>query len=179
MPASITPKKRLNLVHNPYTMKHLTTLLLLFISLAANAQNKKGKPLPEISLPNPLGTEVAVSTLKGKVVLVDFWASWCRPCRMNNPKLVDVYARFKEKGFEIYAISIDENKGAWMAAVAEDKMFWTNVVDTKGWRSTVLSSFNVEAIPSNLLIDKKGMIRAYDIAAEDLDKAITNLLAEQ
>ena len=160
-------------------MRHLITLLLLSICVFATAQNKKGKPLPEITLPNPLGTEVPVSSLKGKVVLVDFWASWCRPCRMNNPKLVDVYERLKDKGFEIYAVSIDENKGAWMAAVAEDKMFWTNVVDTRGWRSTVLSSFNVEAIPSNLLIDKKGMIRGYDISPDDLDKAINNLLAEQ
>lgn len=159
-------------------MKHLTFLLFLFISILATAQNKKGKPLPEISLPNPVGTEVSVSSLKGKVVLVDFWASWCRPCRINNPKLVDVYEKFKEKGFEIYAVSIDENKGAWISAVAEDKMFWTNVVDTRGWRSTVLSAFNVEAIPSNLLIDKKGMIRGYDIAPEDLDKMINNLLAE-
>ncbi len=159
-------------------MKHLITLLLLNISIFANAQNKKGKPLPEISLPNPMGAEVSVSSLKGKVVLIDFWASWCRPCRINNPKLVSVYEKFKEKGFEIYAISIDENKGAWISAVAEDKMFWTNVVDTRGWRSTVLSSFNVEAIPSNLLIDKKGMIRSYDISPDDLDKAIDKLLAE-
>lgn len=159
-------------------MRHLTTLLLLCICIFANAQNKKGKPLPEISLPNPMGTEIPVSSLKGKVVLVDFWASWCKPCRMNNPKLVGVYDKFKEQGFEIYAVSIDENKGAWIAAVTEDKMFWTNVVDTRGWRSTVLSSFNVEAIPSNLLIDKKGMIRGYDVIPDDLDKMINNLLAE-
>lgn len=160
-------------------MKQLAILLLLCSSLAALAQNKKGKPLPEISLPNPIGTEIPVSSLKGKVVLVDFWASWCKPCRMNNPKLVTVYEKFKDKGFEIYAVSIDENKAQWMMAITEDKMFWTHVVDTKGWRSTVLSSFNVEAIPSNLLVDKKGMIRGYDLAAEDLDKAINNLLAEQ
>lgn len=159
-------------------MRHLITLLLLSICIFANAQNKKGKPLPEFSLPNPMGAEVPVSSLKGKVVLIDFWASWCRPCRINNPKLVSVYDKFKEKGFEIYAVSIDENKGAWISAVAEDKMFWTNVVDTRGWRSTVLSTFNVEAIPSNLLIDKKGMIRGYDIAPDDLDKMINNLLAE-
>ena len=97
-------------------MKHLCTLFFLFIALTATAQNKKGKPLPEISLPNPLGTEIPVSSLKWKVVLVDFWASWCRPCRMNNPKLVDVYERLRDKGFEIYAVSIDENKGAWMSA---------------------------------------------------------------
>ncbi|HLO81041.1 MAG TPA: TlpA disulfide reductase family protein [Chitinophagaceae bacterium] len=159
-------------------MKHLTILIFLGISIFAAAQNKKGKPLPDISLPNPMGTEVPVSSLKGKVVLVDFWASWCKPCRNNNPKLVGVYEKFKEKGFEIYAVSIDENKGAWVSAVAEDKMFWTNVVDTKGWRSTVLSTFNVQAIPSNLLIDKKGMIRGYDVAPEHLDKMINNLLAE-
>jgi thiol-disulfide isomerase/thioredoxin len=159
-------------------MRSLTTLLLLSISLFVNAQNKKGKPIPEISLPGPMGTELTVSSLKGKVVLVDFWASWCKPCRYNNPKLVSVYEKFKEKGFEIYAISIDENKGSWMSAITEDKMFWTNVVDSRGWRSTVLSTFNVEAIPANLLIDKKGMIRGYDIQPEDLDKAINNLLAE-
>jgi thiol-disulfide isomerase/thioredoxin len=159
-------------------MKHLFILLLLSTSLFANAQNKKGKPLPEISLPGPAGAEVSVSSLKGKVVLIDFWASWCRPCRMNNPKLVEVYNTHHEKGFEIYAVSIDTDKSAWMQAVTTDKMFWTNVIDTRGGNSTILTNFNVEAIPSNLLIDKKGMIRGYDLAPEDLPKAINNLLAE-
>jgi thiol-disulfide isomerase/thioredoxin len=159
-------------------MKQLLILLLLSASLFTNAQNKKGKPLREISLPGPLGTEVPVSSLKGKVVLIDFWASWCRPCRMNNPKLVDLYNAQHEKGFEIYAISIDTDKSAWMNAITTDKMFWTNVIDTRGGNSTILSNFNVQAIPSNLLIDKKGMIRGYDMAPEDLPKAISNLLAE-
>jgi thiol-disulfide isomerase/thioredoxin len=159
-------------------MKQLFVLLLLCICLVANAQNRKGKPLPEISLPGPAGTEIPVSSLKGKVVLIDFWASWCKPCRMNNPKLVEVYTAQHEKGFEIYALSIDTDKSAWMKAITSDKMFWTNVIDTDGWRSAVLSKFNIEAIPSNLLIDKKGMIRGYDMAPEDLPKAINNLLAE-
>lgn len=134
--------------------------------------------MPEINLPGPMGTEVPVSSLKGKVVLIDFWASWCRPCRMNNPRLVELYKAHHEKGFEIYAISIDTDKSAWKKAVQTDQMFWTNVIDTRGGNSTILANFNVRAIPSNLLVDKKGMIRGYDVDPEDLPKAINNLLAE-
>ena len=159
-------------------MKYLSILLLLCITVSSHAQNKKGKPMPEISLPGPMGNEISVSSLKGKVVLVDFWASWCRPCRMNNSKLVDVYEKFKDKGFEIYALSIDTDKAAWLNAITTDKMFWTNVVDTRGSRTTILPAFNVEAIPSNLLIDKNGLIRAYDVDPEDMGKMINKLLGE-
>ena len=158
-------------------------LLLAFALLVAPtnllAQNKKGKPVPEISLPGPLGNSVSLSSLKGKVILVDFWASWCRPCRNNNPNLVELHEKYKEKGFEIFSVSIDEDKSAWMAAISADHLFWPHVVDTDGWRSVVASKFSVEAIPSSFLVDKNGFIRGYDMNKDDLDKAIASLLVEE
>jgi thiol-disulfide isomerase/thioredoxin len=112
------------------------------------------------------------------VVLVDFWASWCQPCRNNNPNLVEIHDKYKEQGFEIFSVSIDKDKTAWMAAISADKLFWPQVVDVEGWQSIVLSKFNIDYIPSNMLVDKNGYIRGYDLAKEDLDKLIPTLLKE-
>lgn len=163
-------------------MKRISCLIwasLFILPVTGLSQAKKGgKRMPEISLPGPLGTEVPLSNLKGKVVLVDFWASWCKPCRLNNPNLVELHDKFKEQGFEIYGVSIDEDKSAWMSAITDDKMFWTHVVDTRGGQSTVLTSLNVSFIPSNFLVDKKGVIRGYDVQKEDLEKMIPELVKE-
>ena len=158
---------------------YLSLVLWSTLPLLGLAQSKKGgKRMPDISLPGPLGTEVPLSNLKGKVVLVDFWASWCKPCRVNNPNLVELHEKFKGEGFEIYGVSIDTDKAAWMNAITDDQMFWTHVVDTKGGQSTVLTTLNVNFIPSNFLVDKKGIIRGYDLQKEDLDKLIPELLKE-
>jgi peroxiredoxin len=159
-------------------MKHVAFILLLLISYTASSQSKIGKPIKDIKLPGPTGEEIKISTLQGKVVLVDFWASWCVPCRNNNPNLVKLYAEYKDKGFEIYAVSIDQQKSDWIQAVAADKMFWKNVIDTDGWKSYVLYYHNVRRIPSNIVVDKKGVIRAFDVPQKELSKTITDLLAE-
>ena len=134
-------------------------------------------PAPEIALPNPSGKILKLSELKGKVVLVDFWASWCGPCRAENPNVVKMYEKFKDKGFTIYSVSLDEDATKWKEAIVKDKLTWTNhVSDFKGWKSSVVANFGIEGIPYTVLLNKEGKIIGKNLRGEKLEETLNELL---
>ena len=158
-------------------MKNLLFLwLLLTISLAGFSQPKKGKPAPEIALLNMEGNRVSLSDLKGRVVLIDFWASWCGPCRYNNPRLAKLYLKYHEKGFEILGVSLDNNPYSWKQAVQQDKLEWLQVNDNQGWDASVAKLYQVNAIPVSFLVDREGIIREIDVEGRALESKIKSLL---
>lgn len=135
-----------------------------------------GTPCPEIALPDPNGKEIRLSSFKGKVVLIDFWASWCKPCRVEMPNVIALYKKYKDKGFEIFGVSLDKDKASWVKAIKEDGITWPQVSDLKFWNSEVVPVFNVEAIPFTVLVDKNGMIAAKGLRGADLENKIKELL---
>ena len=130
----------------------------------------------DISLDDINGKEVSLSSYRGKITLLDFWASWCGPCRMENPAVVKAYKAYHDKGFDIYAVSLDASKAAWKAAVAKDSLAWTQVSDLKGWKSPAAVTYGIQAIPSNVLIDRNGIIIAKNLRGEELEKKLGELL---
>ena len=136
----------------------------------------EGSPAPELVLPQANGSNLALSSLRGKYVLIDFWASWCGPCRKENPAVVALYNRYKGKGFEIYGVSLDDSKEMWLAAVAKDGLPWPQVCDLKGGASPAAATYNVTTIPSTFLLDKNGKIIARDLRGETLATTLAHLL---
>jgi peroxiredoxin len=136
----------------------------------------EGAEVPEISLPSPEGDTIRLSSTRGSVVLVDFWASWCAPCRQENPNLVKAYNLFHRKGFQIYQVSLDKTKDAWMKGIKDDQLDkWIHVSDIQYWNSSVVSLFKIESIPANLLIDKDGRIIASNLRGERLQTKLAEL----
>lgn len=158
-------------------MKKIFLVLLMILSVSAlSAQIKKGKAAPEIKLKDTNGEFISLSSYKGKVVLLDFWASWCIPCRRNNPSLVALYEKFKGEGFEILGVSIDENNDAWKKAIEKDGLSWKQVVDNKGWNAKSTDDYIIDAIPASFLIDQEGVIRGVNLEGRELDATIKKLL---
>ncbi len=130
---------------------------------------------PEISLPNPEGDTIKLSSLRGKYVLIDFWASWCRPCRVENPNLVNSYKKYHDKGFEIYQVSLDKKKESWTEAIKSDQLNWIHVSDLQYWNSSAAQLYKVQAIPASFLIDKNGKIIAKNLRGDALDAKLSEL----
>jgi thiol-disulfide isomerase/thioredoxin len=124
---------------------------------------------PEISLPDTSGKVISLSSFKGKYVLVDFWASWCGPCRAENPKLVPVFQKYKNKNFTILGVSLDLEKVSWMDAIHTDQLTWTHISDLKQWQSEVVNLYQFDGIPFNVLVDPSGKIIASKLSAAQLD----------
>ncbi len=119
-------------------------------------------------MPTPDGEQISLYGVKGKLKIIDFWASWCGPCRMENPNMVKLYNDFKDKGLAVISVSLDERKAAWTQAIKKDGMPWIHVSDLKGWKSEVVKLFNVDAVPYILVLDENNRILAKNIRAEKL-----------
>lgn len=136
-----------------------------------------GKPAPDFQQNDQMGNAFRLSALRGKYVLLEFWASWCIPCRAENPNLVKTYKEFNKKGFEILSVSLDTNKDKWIEAIAEDKLIWKQVSDLKGWESSVNRGlFNVYQVPQNYLINPEGIIVAKNLYGDEISKTLIRLM---
>ncbi len=122
------------------------------------------------------GTMVSLSSFRGKYVLVDFWASWCGPCRMENPNVVQAYEKFKDRNFTVLGISLDRSKEAWMQAIKDDRLNWTQLSDLKFWSNEVARMYKISSIPQNILIDPNGVIISKNLRGEDLPKKLEELM---
>jgi peroxiredoxin len=122
------------------------------------------------------GTPVSLSSFRGKYVLVDFWASWCRPCRQENPNVVDAYLKYNQKNFTVLGVSLDRSRDPWLQAIRDDKLTWTHVSDLKFWNNEAAARYKVSSIPQNFLIDPTGKIIAKNLRGEELHSMLKNLL---
>ena len=138
--------------------------------------NTAGALAPDINLKTPEGETLALSSLRGKVVLIDFWASWCGPCRRENPAVKAIYERYKDKGFEIYGVSLDNSASKWKAAIAKDGLTWKHVSDLGGWKSSAAQLYGVRSIPATFLLDKEGRIYKSGFRSHELEGLLKQLL---
>jgi peroxiredoxin len=145
-------------------------------TLDAALKTAIGQPAPDFTQTDVKGNPVALSSFKGKYVLVDFWASWCGPCRLENPSVVKAYRQYHSKGFTVLGISLDDKKDKWLEAIRKDGLDWTQVSDLKGWQNSVALSYGIKGIPMNFLLDKDGKIVGKGLRDEDLDKKLAELV---
>lgn len=137
---------------------------------------KDGQQAPEITLATPAGGTLSLSDLRGKYVLVDFWASWCKPCRVENPNVVRMYNKYKDKGFEILGVSLDRNKDQWLAAIQQDGLTWKHISDLKFWSSAAAQTYGVGSIPYTVLVDPQGKVIAQNLRGPSLEAKLAELL---
>ena len=136
-----------------------------------------GAEAPTFSGENPQGETIALESLRGKVVLIDFWASWCGPCRRENPNVVRVYDAYKDRGFEILGVSLDRNRDRWVKAIADDRLTWPQISDLRGWQSAVARQYGVSSIPQTVLLDAEGRILARNLRGAALEQKLAQVLA--
>jgi peroxiredoxin len=151
-----------------------------YIALAERAEILKrvavGQKAPDFTLNDPEGNPVSLSSLQGKYVMIDFWASWCRPCRQENPNVVRMYNKYRDKGFEILGVSLDEDRNKWVKAIEDDQLTWTHVSDLQRWGSAPGKLYGVNSIPHTVLIDPAGIIIANNLRGAALEQKLQEIL---
>jgi peroxiredoxin len=144
--------------------------------VAEAKKNPVGSILPNFVQKNTTGVDVSLDSFRGKYVLVDFWASWCRPCRQENPAFVNVFNQYKDKNFTILGVSLDKDSASWVLAIKQDALGWTQVSDLKGWANAVSLQFEIYSIPNNFLLNPEGKIIAKNIKGAALERKLKTLL---
>jgi thiol-disulfide isomerase/thioredoxin len=135
-----------------------------------------GSEVPDIVMANPEGVDLSLSDYKGKIVLIDFWASWCGPCRQENPNVVKLYNKYKDAGFDIFSVSLDRQKERWVAAIEQDKLTWDgHVSDLKGWQNVAAQAYGVTGIPFTVLLDKEGKVISTNLRGFQLEKTLESI----
>ena len=152
--------------------------MFLLCSTAVHAQLKIGEMVPEIELMSKSDSVIKLSSFNGKVLLIDFWASWCGPCRAANPYVQKLYKKYHDDGFEVFAVSLDVNKPLWLKAIRKDRLTYTQVIDSDGWLSKVAEQYYVDALPTNFLLDKTGKIVAINLEGKELYDQVKNLVGK-
>lgn len=176
-----TPNSDINQLDSIYSSYDSSVRTSLYVkkikeTLDIAKRTSIGQPAPDLVLNDPSGNPVTLSSYKGKWVLLDFWASWCVPCRQENPNLVRTYNTYKRKGFEILSISLDSSRQAWTNAIKKDKLSWKQVSDLKGLKSTAASLYGINSIPASFLIDKEGKIIAKNLHGELLTTKLNEII---
>ncbi|MBL0183576.1 MAG: TlpA family protein disulfide reductase [Chitinophagaceae bacterium] len=151
-------------------------IVILVGTIMGKAQLRVGDAVPEIELPDTKDSIIKLSSFQGKVVLVDFWASWCGPCRASNPYIQRLYSKYKDKGFEVFAVSLDTKGKEWLKAIRQDKLKYTQVIDNSGWRSKIAERYFVDQLPTSFLVDRTGKIVAIDLDGKELYDKVKSLV---
>ena len=151
-------------------------MLIWHNTLLMQKKNAVGTLLPDFTQPDTSGKPISLSSLRGKYVLIDFWASWCGPCRQENPNVVEAFNKFKNKNFTILGVSLDKAKPAWEEAIRLDNLTWMHVSDLQGWSNAVAQQYQIYQIPQNILIDPEGKIVAKNLRGNQLDRKLMRVL---
>ena len=161
------------------TSRFIKDITAMVAQQNAQQQFQIGAVPPEINLPDTSGNSIALSSLKGKYVLIDFWASWCGPCRKENPNVVAAFDKYHDKNFTVYSISLDNDASKWKAAIKSDHLAWPyHVSELKGWQSQICKSYNIQYIPQNFLIGPDGKIIGVNLHGTDLETKLQEVLAQ-
>ncbi len=161
------------------SQKPILILFLVFLTNLVMAQLPNiSDPRVHIKLPTVKGDSLTLESFKGKVIVLDFWASWCPPCKAANRELVKLYDKYKARGFEIFSVSIDESKKDWQKAITRQKITWVQVNDPRGWDAQTAIRWNIYQLPTTYLINKKGDVVSIDLDGKALDENVKKLLDE-